>query len=114
MHTPEAIDGGALDISNEYPELDVTPTYLWVGKAGDHPHSNINISPDEFSRQPKEIASDSLTEQELEKKNHDGAPDTTPSENNQENSWRQFSGDIDPDFESPDDCSTQVFSFLEM
>lgn len=111
MDKPEAIDGRSLDLLNEYPDLDLAPNYLWVGKAGSQLYNNTNISLDESSRQIRTFVRDGLTEQESRRKNPSGALDSIASEDNQDNSWRQFSNDIDPDFESPEDCSAQVISF---
>lgn len=111
MDKPEAIDSRSLYDSNEYPELDLNPTYLWVGEAADHPCHNINFPSDGSSHQPIEPQCENLTESDPEKNSHFRTLDSIASEDSQEKSWRQFSVDIDPDFESPENCSTQVFSF---
>lgn len=111
MNNPETIDGGSLDLSNEYPDLDLAPTYLWVGAAGSKLYDRTNISLDESSRQSRTFVRDGLTEQEVEQNEISGALDLIVGKDNQDNSWRQFTSDIDPDFESPEGCSTQVLSF---
>ena len=110
MDNVEAIDGRSLYVSNEYPDLDLVPSYLWVGRAGDHLHHSTSISSDGSSRQPRESFRDSVTEQNPEKKQYARASDMIASEDNQGNFTCQSSGDIDPDFESHEDSSTQVFS----
>lgn len=111
MDKPATIDDKIVYLSNEYPDLDLAPTYLWVGKADSQLSNKTNISLDESSRQSRTFMREGLTEQELETNQPSGAFNPIVSENNQDNSWRQFSSDIDPDFESPEDSSTQVFSF---
>lgn len=114
MDRLEAIDGRSFYVSNEYPDLDLAPTYLWVGRAGSPPHHNNNVSSDGSSRHFRSFVHDGLTEEKLEQNKQNRASNSTSSEDNQENSWHQSSSDVDPDFKSPEDCSTQVLSSLEM
>lgn len=111
MDRREAINDRSLYASNEYPDLDLAPSYLWVGESGEPPHHNLNISSNGSPRQPGEVVCDGLAELEPENNNYTGASDAIASKDNQENPWCQPSGDIDPDFELPEECSTQVFPF---
>ena len=111
MDKPATIDDKFIYLSNEYPDPDLPPTYLWVGKADSQLFNKTNVSLDESSRQLRTFMREGLTEQELETNQPSGAFDPKVSEDNQDNSWRQFSSDIDPDFGSAEDSSTQVFSF---
>lgn len=113
MDKAGAIEVRSPYVSREYPELDLAPTYLWVGAADSDPYHNTNVSSDGCSRCLRETVPDGLTEQQLKQTNQSGASDSRGSEDNQETSWRQSSCDIDPDFESPEECSTQVFTFSQ-
>ena len=114
MDRLEAIDGRSLYVSNEYPDLDLAPTYLWVGRAGSPHHHNNNVTSDGSSRHLRKFVHDGLAEEELEQNRQSRASNSIASGDNQENSRHQSSSDIDPDFKSPEDYSTQVLSSLEM
>lgn len=106
MDDPKEIDDHSCYASNEYPDLDLVPNYLWVGKADELPYRNIDISTNEPVSQLGEVMSDGHTKDGSEDGNHSGVSDSTASEDNEKNPWCQSPGDFDPDFEMPDDCST--------
>jgi hypothetical protein len=111
MDDLEGTDDRSFHPPNEYPDLDMTPNYLWVGKADP---TLCNSNPFSSGRFPQPRAA--IEHDDLEKEVFDGRDrfrglDATASEDNEDNGWRQAAGNVDPDFELREDDSTQVSSF---
>jgi hypothetical protein len=98
--------GHSIYASNEYPDLDLAPSYLWVGQDNDDQHHNIHVP---SNGSPGRLAKLMRANDSSDGREHLGASNATGSEDMEENSWRLSADDVDPDFELEKDFSTQVF-----
>lgn len=111
MDDLEGTDVRSLYPSNEYPDLDVSPNYLWVGTAD--PNLCIN-NPSSSGRSLAAVEHDGLEKEPFEGRDRFESLDVTVIEDNEESAWCQATGDADPDFELREDDSTQVSSLSQL
>lgn len=104
MNDREHIDDRLLDATNEYPELDATPSLIWVGKSKDHGHHDSTTALNGPLRHD-------LVKESSQNDHHFQVSDTKLGEDNEKNPWCQSSDDLDPDFCLSEECSMRVLSY---
>ena len=107
MDSREGIDDLSRHAANEYPDLDLSPSFLWVGNNNkDHLRCTSKSLSTGSARQLGETGRDDLGKEDSANNYHSDVSDTTASEDDKQNRWRHSLDDLDPDFEVPEDEST--------